>query len=148
MLWIVLLALVACGGDGDGSTGDKDAAPTDDSSPSPDSSTMPPDASFGPGALCGMTTCATTEGCCTGSMISCKAVADCPTQHFECDGPEDCGGGPCCFGNGGQGGSECRAAGASCGDVACHFDNDCGGSTPKCCPRPFSPSYGVCAASC
>ena len=146
--WLIVL-LVACGGDGSGG-GTKDAPPdpnTDSTLPidAPGTGT---DASFGMGALCGASTCATTQVCCTGATIACKALADCPTQSFACDGPEDCGTGSCCFGNGGQGGSECKPAGTNCGAPACHFDTDCSGGTPKCCPKMFTPSYKVCQAAC
>ena len=142
----LLFLLVACGSDGGGT---KDAAnPNDDSSTMIDAPGTGVDASFGMGALCGATTCATTQVCCTGAMIACKAEADCPTQSFACDGPEDCGGGNCCYGNGGQLGSTCRAAGQNCQDEACHDDSECGGGTPKCCPKMFTPSYKVCAAAC
>jgi hypothetical protein len=149
MRWLVMIALVACGGgdDGGGTDKNRDADPTADT-PAADAPPATPDAAFGPGALCGATTCPTTQVCCTGATLSCKAAADCPTQHFACDGPEDCGAGTCCFGSGGQGGSECRAAGQNCNDVACHADSDCGGSTPKCCPKAFTPSYNVCLAAC
>ena len=145
MRWMVIL-LVACGGDGSG--GAKDAADNPDHDAVIDAPGTKPDASFAMGALCLTTTCATTQVCCTGAMVTCKALADCPTQSFACDGPEDCGAGTCCFGNGGQGGSTCKAAGQTCGDVACHFDTDCSGGTPKCCPKMFTPSYGVCQAAC
>ena len=82
-------------------------------------------------------------------MVTCKAAADCPTQAFGCDGKEDCGAGSCCYGNGGQGGSECKAAGQNCtGGEACHYDSDCAGATAKCCPKMFTPSYKVCQAAC
>lgn len=125
----------------------KDAPPTIDAAAIADAPGTGSDASFGMGALCGASTCASTQVCCTGATIACKPVADCPTQSFECDGPEDCAG-TCCFGNGGQGGSTCKAAGQTCGDVACHFDTDCNGGTPKCCPKMFTPSYKVCQAAC
>ena len=149
MRWLVVFVMFAAcgGGDGGGNDDPKDADPTSDSSSKADAA-QTVDAGFGPGALCGSTTCATTEGCCTGATISCKTVANCPTQHFACDGPEDCNGGTCCFGNGGQGGSECVPAGQNCGDVACHANTDCGGSTPACCPKAFTPSYKVCLAAC
>ena len=147
MMRLVALCLVAaaCGGDDGGGGGGKDAAP-DDSSTMIDAPTT--DASFGPGALCGASTCMTTQVCCTGVNLICTTAANCPTQNFACDGPEDCGGGACCFGNGGQGGSTCKAVGQNCGDLACHYDSDCAGGTPKCCPKMFTPSYKVCQASC
>ena len=143
----LLVVLSACGDDKN--TSAKDAAnPGGEAQVAIDAPGTGADASFGVGAICGATTCATTQVCCTGAMITCKALADCPTQSFACDGPEDCNGGTCCFGNGGQGGSTCKAAGQNCGDPACHFDSDCSGGTPKCCPKMFTPSYKVCAAAC
>ena len=142
---LIVLVCIGCGGSG--SDGGKDAPGTmDDSSMMQDGSTT--DASFGPGAVCGAATCMSPQECCTGAMISCKLAADCPTQHFACDGPEDCNGGTCCFGNGGQMGSACKAVGQNCGEAACHCDTDCSGATPKCCPKMFTPSYGVCASAC
>lgn len=150
VLAVLALALAACGGDDDdgGGGGDKDAAPPGsdaalvDAAPLDAPGTMP-----GVGAQCGSELCAQGTGCCTGSMTACRTPANCPTQIFLCDGAEDCGGGTCCFGNQGAGGSECRAAGSSCAQIACHADAECGGGTPKCCPKPFTP-YKVCQASC
>jgi hypothetical protein len=143
---LAALLLAACG-DGD-SGGNEDAAtnPNDDSSTTMQDGSTTGDASFGPGAICGAATCAAPQVCCTGVTLACKAEADCPTQHFACDGPEDCPNATCCFGNGGQMGSTCRTQ--TCGEAACHFDSDCGGGTPKCCPKLFTPSYKVCAAAC
>src|SRR5215203_4898189 len=138
--WMVFVLLAACGDDR--GSGTKDAAnPGDDSAlPAIDAPGTGIDASFSMGALCGASTCATTQVCCTGSTVACKAEADCPTQFFACDGPEDCGTGTCCFGSGGQGGSTCKAAGQNCQAPACHYDSDCGGATTKCCPKMFTPS--------
>jgi hypothetical protein len=36
----------------------------------------------------------------------------------------------------------------NCAETACHGDGDCGGATTKCCPKLFTPSYGVCKAAC
>ncbi|MBA3391402.1 MAG: hypothetical protein H0T89_02105 [Deltaproteobacteria bacterium] len=144
---VLLIAIAACGDDG----GDKprDAAPTGDVTPSDagvDSPGQAADASIG--ALCGAVTCMSTQVCCTGASTTCVAPGNCPTQNFQCDGAEDCAGGKCCFGNQGAGGSECKAATTNCNDVACHGDAECGGSTPKCCPKMFTPSYKVCLAAC
>jgi len=75
----------------------------------------------------------------------CEPTGTCPSQGFACDGPEDCAGSACCFGNGGQGGTTCKA---SCATPACHGDGDCGGATSKCCPKLFTPNYRVCQAQC
>ena len=64
---------------------------------------------------------------------------------LTCDGPEDCPGAQCCYGNGGQGGSTCKA---SCSTIACHRDTDCPQATSKCCPKAFTPAYGVCQTAC
>jgi hypothetical protein len=145
---LLLVAVVACGDDKSTNPND-DATNGNPDSPKPiDAPGTGTDASFQMGALCGATTCMTTQVCCTGAMIACKQAVDCPTQNFACDGPEDCGTGTCCFGSGGQGGSVCKAAGQNCQDLACHYDTDCSGATPKCCPKPFTPSYGVCQAAC
>jgi hypothetical protein len=152
--WLVLSSVLVLGGScGGGGREDKTAdAPAPDDGPSAgdgpmrDASDPPADAaSIGP--ACGATTCTGTEVCCIGSVTTCKAPALCPSQSFQCDGAEDCAGGTCCFGNGGQGGSECQT-GTNCGAIACHDDGDCGGATPACCPKPFSPGYKVCLAQC
>ena len=142
---LFVLVLAACG-DSDGKGGPKDApdGTGDDAPVMIDAPGTGTDASFTMGASCLTTTGATNQVCCTGAQTACKAAADCPTQSFECDGPEDCN---CCFGNGGQGGSTCNAAGQNCtGGKACHYDSDCGGM--KCCPKMFTPSYKVCQAAC
>ncbi|HEU0031467.1 MAG TPA: hypothetical protein VFQ53_12600 [Kofleriaceae bacterium] len=154
ILLVISMMLCACGGD-DGGGGtkpiDSPQAPTDGQGTvdgATDGSTPPVDG--GPAAVgpqCGAIVCTGNDVCCIGSTTTCKAAGMCPSQAFACDGAEDCNGGTCCFGNGGQGGSTCQA-GTNCGAIACHEDADCGGGTPKCCPRPFTPDYKVCLAAC
>jgi hypothetical protein len=93
---------------------------------------------------CGAAECDLGQGlvCCLGISSGdpvCEAPA-CPsfTSAIKCDGPEDCGGAPCC-GNVGQGFS-CSGA-ETCGSVAqlCHTDADCPAATPACC----TVSYGA-----
>jgi hypothetical protein len=141
---IVFVLLVACGGGGGGGGGHD--APSG-SEPVPSDGGVDTgggtDAAVGP--LCMGTVCTGTDVCCLGATTLCKPAAMCPSQSFACDGPEDCPSGQCCYGNGGQGGSQCRA---SCAAPACHVDGDCPSATPKCCPKTFTPMYKVCQTAC
>ncbi len=85
------------------------------------------------------------DDCCLAGNPVCVATGTCPSQGFACDGPEDCPGGACCYGNGGTGGSLCKA---SCSSIACHVDMNCPSATPKCCPKMFTPGYDVCQTQC
>lgn len=150
---IVLFLLVACGDDGNKPI---DASTTGDGTPNGDDGGMidapsgsidaPTSTAVGP--ACGGTTCTNTaEDCCIGQAEVCKPAGTCPSQGFACDGPEDCASGKCCYGNGGNGGSECSTA-TNC-QIACHGDANCPAAAPKCCPKMFTPiGYGVCQAQC
>ena len=147
---VLIVVLVSCGDDGSTTTEFMDARPIDaalgDGSQG-DGSMSTSDAAIAAGPACGTTTCMLgTQDCCLGTNFVCKAAGTCPSQGFGCDGPEDCTAGICCFGNQGGGGSECKTS--NCNAVACHVDNDCPIATPKCCPKPFTPNYNVCQASC
>jgi hypothetical protein len=139
---ILFVLFVACGG---GSGGGHDApggadAPRSDGGIDSAGAT---DSAVGP--LCMTVVCTGTDACCLGVMFTCEPAAMCPSQSFACDGPEDCPTGQCCYGNGGQGGSTCRA---SCAAPACHVDGDCPTTAPKCCPKMFTPMYKVCQSAC
>jgi len=143
---VIAMALVACGGGGGG--GKQDAPAGDDApmidGPGTDGSTTV-DAAILAGPACGATTCTLgQEVCCIGVVTVCKATALCPSQAFACDGPEDCPGGVCCFPN--NNGSRCQTN--NCQAIACHVDGDCPAGTPRCCPKMFTPNYGVCQAQC
>jgi hypothetical protein len=143
MRWLVIAVIVA----GCGSSGKKtiDAAPTTDAGPT-DGHPNGTDAAILVGPACGATTCTNgQQDCCIGVMSACKPTGTCPSQGFACDGPEDCPGAQCCYGNGGQGGSTCKA---TCSTIACHHDTDCPPATSKCCPKAFTPDYGVCQTAC
>lgn len=150
MLRICLIAmvLVACGGggggDGDNGGGKLDGPPATEDAPRGDGPAGT-DAAISQGPACGATTCTLgQQDCCIGVNNVCKPAGTCPSQGFACDGPEDCPGGVCCYPN--NNGSRCQTN--NCQDVACHGDTDCGGAAPKCCPKPFTPSYKVCQAQC
>src|SRR5215470_16016059 len=104
-----------------------------------------PNADAAVGPLCSGMVCPMSDVCCIGVVTECKPTGMCPSQSFACDGPEDCPSGQCCYGNGGQGGSQCRA---SCTSPACHVDQDCPVGMQKCCPKAFTPMYKVCQSSC
>src|SRR5689334_22325614 len=138
---VIAMALVACGGGGGGGGDDsqqKDAPP-----PAGDGPMI--DAAIAAGPACGATTCTLgQQECCIGAVNVCKATGTCPSQGFACDGPEDCPGAVCCFPN--SGGSRCQAN--NCQAIACHVSTDCPMATPKCCPKTFTPGYGVCQVQC
>lgn len=105
----------------------------------------PPDAQIGVG--CGNQTCAPGQVCCGGGFgggntFDCADKCDGNQNTYACDGPEDCPGQECCFG---QGGSSCAA---SCGwgeQTACRSDADCGGGS--CCPTQY-PNLMLCGTIC
>jgi hypothetical protein len=144
---LIAILLVACGDD---SSGTKMDAPSNDGARldtggGSDGSTTNADAAIMVGPACGSTTCmAGQQECCLGQMNVCKALGTCPTQAFVCDGPEDCPNAICCFPN--SGGSRCQTQ--NCGAIACHNDGDCPTATSKCCPKAFTPNYGVCQTAC
>lgn len=145
MRWLVLILVLGCGSSG-GSKKMIDAPLPADAAPPSDGPSNGTDAAIAVGPACGSTTCTNgQQDCCIGVMEACKPTGTCPSQGFACDGPEDCPGAVCCFGNGGQGGSTCKA---TCASIACHHDADCPQATPKCCPKAFTPNYGVCQTAC
>ena len=151
MRWTVLIAfLLACGGDDGGGGGnppnDSPAPPVDmPVSDGPNGDLDAPPVAVGP--QCDSVLCTNgTQDCCIGGMGNvCEPTGTCPSQGFSCDGPEDCSGAACCYGNGGQGGTSCKA---SCAAPACHIDSDCPAGTSKCCPKAFTPNYRVCQVTC
>lgn len=99
----------------------------------------------GGGFQCGNMTCGGGTRCCVqGTTPMC--MTSCPDGGFiaECDGPEDCGGNPCCITiNAGfsVGGVLCGASATDCPpavdpntqsgkDRACHVDGDCAAGAP------------------
>ncbi len=141
--FVIAMALIACGDDGGGSQ-KMDAPSPGDGATNGDAS-MNIDASISPGPACGATTCTLgQQDCCIGVMTVCKPAGTCPSQGFACDGPEDCPNAVCCYPN--NNGSRCQAN--NCQDIACHADTDCPAGTPKCCGKPFTPSYKVCQTQC
>jgi len=151
MRWTVLFAiLLACGGDGGGGNPPIDTPAGSDATPGDTPAADTPgggDAAIAVGPQCDAVTCTNgTQDCCIGGMGDvCEPTGTCPSQGFSCDGPEDCSGSACCYGNGGQGGTSCKAG---CAAPACHIDNDCPQATPKCCPKAFTPNYRVCQTAC
>ena len=151
-LLAIAMALVACGGGGGGGGDDNqhdDAPAADDAQVSvaapTEGTTTTIYASIGPGPACGAVTCTLgQQDCCIGVVNACKPTGTCPSQGFACDGPEDCPGAVCCFPN--NNGSRCQAN--NCQAIACHADADCPAATAKCCPKAFTPSYGVCQVQC
>ena len=146
--FVIAMVLVACGSDG-GSRPKTDAPTSSDGprsdGPPGDGPPMMIDAAIGPGPACGATTCMLGQQvCCIGVTSVCRIPAQCPTEGFACDGPEDCPGAVCCFPN--NGGSRCQTS--NCNEIACHADTDCGGATPKCCPKAFTPEYRSCQPQC
>jgi hypothetical protein len=152
------IAVVACGGSSNKQDidapegGGSDGATTDgsgtDSGGGIDAAGTHADG--GIGVTCGATVCTGTQECCIGAGAStCVDQGTCTTATFQCDGPEDCEANQvCCLGAGGAGGggAECKLA-TQCQSNACHFDTDCGGNTPSCCPIGNS-AYSACLAQC
>jgi hypothetical protein len=145
------LALAACGDDG-GSGGKLDAPPSGGDGP-PSDGPLPGDGPMTPdappvaaGPACGAVTCTLgQQDCCIGVVNACKPTGTCPSQGFACDGPEDCPNAVCCYPNQNNG-SRCQSN--NCQAIACHADTDCPTATPRCCAKPFTPSYKVCQVQC
>jgi hypothetical protein len=97
---------------------------------------------------CGPLTCdATSQVCCSTSATahSCGA-APCPSGWTRrCDGPEDCGGLPCCGGD--YPWTSYCVGSASCGslDQFCHTQTDCPTARPYCCPLAHNDLRGCSA---
>jgi hypothetical protein len=119
LAFVVLSAMVACGGHHGGTGGDDSNTSTSD----------------GSAAGCGLTTCASQNATCGPLGDGCGGVIDCGS----CTPPESCGGGGTLFtcGGGSGGGTctprTCAQAGATCGVVA----DGCGALTADCgtCPQ-------------
>jgi hypothetical protein len=113
----LLLALPACGGDGlainagDGGGSHPDLSmavkPPDLAAPIPDLTMSPivdmarPIPTDDGGPMCGPMTCQKGDVCCvtrTMGQLSGSCMSSCPDAAFtvQCDGPENCGGNPCC----------------------------------------------------
>jgi len=145
--FVIALVLIACGSNSGGN--DKTDATSSSDGPRTDGppvdGSMTVDAAIGPGPACGATTCQLgAQVCCIGTTSVCRLPAQCPTESFECDGPEDCPAAVCCFPN--SGGSRCQTN--HCGEPACHVDADCPTGTPRCCPKMFTPEYRSCKVAC
>lgn len=125
--------------------------------------TTPPDTPPGMGSIdcMGMTCDGATQQCCvnvTGMSATGECVArtdTCAGTPVDCDGPEDCGGDPCCLSFAGGGGSAaCTPGGCGGGGgfgslELCHAPTDCTDTSQMCCPiMMFGFDIGVCAPSC
>lgn len=119
LLSCLALLVAGCGGGGSGLYTEKpDLTPARDLSVAPDLA-QPPDLAVPPdlamplqdlrqppvgdaaGVVCGNMTCGKGLKCCVevqGMGAMAKCLAGCPDGNFPvaCDGPEDCGGNPCC----------------------------------------------------
>jgi hypothetical protein len=101
------------------------------------------------GVLCGATTCDVGEKCCATfiNVATCIAVgATCAGIAATCDGIEDCTGGTCCEGGGGQ---QIACAATCTATTICRENTDCPNSAPMCCPNigtmePWGRCFTVC----
>ncbi len=103
--------------------------------------------SGGDGVTCDQAVCVNPDLCCASMAASgCKSACEGGEVLLECDGPEDCGSGVCCWGL--TAGSVCRADATECTaatpSVACHSSRDCGGAA--CEPHIFVSWISICAA--
>ena len=98
-------------------------------------------ASNGTGSIaCGPSlACSGNEVCCLpldgSTQPTCATSCPSGTSTIECDGPEDCGGAPCCGST--TSGYQCGVGDACSPGVSqrCHNQNDCAGGT--CAPATF-----------
>jgi len=96
------------------------------------------------GIVCGASICDPgSEVCCTSASntMDKMCASSCPAQSYtrSCDGPEDCGGAPCCGGtvsNNIPWIASC-GVGTTCVPMQhCHSAADCPTSRPYCCLAP------------
>jgi hypothetical protein len=94
------------------------------------------------GIACGTTSCdPSAEVCCTNAANTMDKVCagSCPANSYarRCDGPEDCGGAPCCAGVVSSDSPWIASCGVGtmCAPIQhCHSTADCPTSRPYCCP--------------
>jgi hypothetical protein len=69
-------------------------------------------------------------------------------NQYDCDGPEDCAGGVCCFPI--RNAFTAAACVPSCGDgtVLCHARADCPSGTVCCLNFVLGPNVGLCLGAC
>jgi hypothetical protein len=99
------------------------------------------------GVLCGTTTCAANQKCCSDFIggPACIAMnATCAGIAATCDGVEDCSGMPCC-----DVGGATVACASSCQTQVCRDNTDCSASAPNCCPSiGTNEPWGRCSPVC
>jgi hypothetical protein len=100
---------------------------------------------------CGpMTPCSIAAGshCCDQTPLVCQTAPCKNSNQFDCDGPEDCNGTPCCFP---IRNALSRAACARTCDTdttLCHSKQDCPANTVCCLNFVLGPMNGLCLGAC
>jgi hypothetical protein len=101
--------------------------------------------SCGPGVSCAI---ADGEHCCAGSTLLCQTAPCLDADQFDCDGPEDCGGSPCCFPIRNAFSLGSCAATCTNATVLCHTTQDCPANTICCLNFVLGPANGLCLGAC
>jgi hypothetical protein len=116
------------------------AAPGSDAATTPGGSV-----NCGPGMSCAI---ADGEHCCDSSPLQCATAACNNSNQFDCDGPEDCAGGLCCFPI--RNAFSRAACASSCenGSVLCHSTKDCPANMVCCLNFVLGPQNGLCLGAC
>jgi hypothetical protein len=88
------------------------------------------------------------EHCCDRSPLECQTAPCTDANQFDCDGPEDCAGGLCCFPiRNALSRARCAPACAD-GTVLCHALADCPAGSFCCLNFVLGPDVGLCLGAC
>jgi hypothetical protein len=126
---MLLLSLLACR-----------TQPLADHAPFPDLSSAPQFVSCGDGQpACSI---AAGEHCCEDATLHCETTT-CSFRRYDCDGPEDCPGGVCCFGESSRCATDCPG-----GAEMCHSIADCPKGQVCCTNFVLGSGDGLCLGAC
>lgn len=123
------------------------AAALDANTPAPDLAGRAPGGSVncGPNNTCSI---ADGEHCCDTQPLVCQTAACRNTNQFDCDGPEDCGGSPCCMPVRNAPGHATCAIRCDRDSTLCHISADCPSGSVCCLNFVLGPANGLCLGAC
>jgi hypothetical protein len=88
------------------------------------------------------------EHCCEGTPLFCSTGSCFDFREYDCDGPEDCPGGVCCFHFRTFPGSAACAADCPGEGALCHSQADCASGFVCCLNFVLGPGDGLCLGAC
>ncbi len=123
------------------------AAVFDASRPAPDLAGFKPTGLVNCG---GSNACSIAAGkhCCIATPPICQFDPCKGVDQYDCDGPEDCGGSPCCFPVRNALGHATCATTCDRESSLCHTSADCPSNEVCCGPSVLGPNNGVCLSAC